>query len=410
MSFKRSVPRADRPTAVRRHVHPSPMDTTASSKLALVVGNMPADVAAQDILQLQRMVGNRAVQQLMREPDADEAQDSAEGDDLSAEAQLFEELLADMTDEEIDNAFEQLALEDAAESEGAETENAEPVTVSRKTVLQTKRIRSGSIQRGKQKKISPSIAGTKPDINLANRIEKNRSKLPRLVVRARWNKIKKKHAARGYRKYAAILHRNLLSDNTKVDENLVLVIRLHKLAKIGKTRDRHFEAIEQKSMKQSQTPQVRTELLGEVVAANRMGTYLKGNGKMLITYASGAGIDQLWLDTANDIYYVVEAKGPNAKTTVNRFAVRGVGKGGGTLKQMSKPWISNRLLLLRNNNKTIFDALLRNCGLKIDKSGQHLVRNNKIVPTHSLKGLVVTASWNSTTGNVSSGMTKPTNF
>jgi hypothetical protein len=372
--------------------------------------NLPAAVAAQDIMQLQRMVGNRAVQQLMREPDASDDQDNAqEAGEMSPEARLFEELLDDMTDEDIDHAFEQLALEDAAENEGAETESAEPVTVSRKTVLQTKRIGLGSIQRGKQKK-SPSIAGTNPDISLANRLEKNNSKLPRLVARARWNKIKKKHAAKGYRKYAAILHRNLLSDNKKVEENLVLVIRLHKLAKIGKTRDRHFEAIEEKSKNKSQTPQVRTELLGEVVAANRMGTYLKGNGKMLITYASGAGIDQLWLDTANNIYYVVEAKGPNAKTTVNKFAVKGVGKGGGTLTQMSKPWISNRLLLLRNNNKTIFDALLLRCGLKIDKSGKHLVRDNKIIATHSLKGLVVTASWNSAASNVSSGMTKPTNF
>jgi len=191
-------------------------------------------------------------------------------------------------------------------------------------------------------------------------------------------------------------------------EDLVLLIRLSTMIQIGSPLDLHYSAIEKKSNKKRQTAQQRTELLGEVVASRRMESYLQSGCELLIGYASGAGIDQLWVNHSTKIYYVVEAKGPGAKLTVNRFAVRGAKNG--ALTQMSKAWIADRIPRIKTQHPLVLSTLLTDCGLKVDKNSGKLVRDLSKAATYRLCGLTITASWDESADDTTSGITKPNYF
>jgi hypothetical protein len=122
-----------------------------------------------------------------------------------------------------------------------------------------------------------------------------------------------------------------------------------------------------------------------------MEQYLGSGATMLVGFASGPGIDQLWLDPAKKQYVVIEAKGPGAKLLVNKFAVRGA-TGGSALVQMSKPWVANRIPRLASSQPAVLATLLKKCGLQV--VGGNLVKDPGIPhPTYTIRGLVVTTSW-----------------
>ncbi|UBF23961.1 DUF4157 domain-containing protein [Kovacikia minuta CCNUW1] len=340
------------------------------------------------------VMGAKAVPEQTTPSPESTSSDNNEFQPLSAsEAEIFEAIMNEFSDEELDAAATELEAE--AEAEVLMTEG-DPV--------QTKCILgAGVIQLGKT---TPSIASeASPDMGLANKLEGNTSKLPRLVTLKRWQTIKSKHGKLGYRKYAAIRHQNL--QNNAGTEDLVLLIRLRRRAKVGKMRDKHYAAIEKKSSKKRQTAQVRTELLGEAVASIRMEGYLgKDDWKLIIGYASGAGIDQLWVSPSLKKYIIVEAKGPGAKLKVDKFAVRGA-TAGGTLEQMSQEWVEDRIPRLKTSYPTELANLLKDCALKVDHNGV-LVDDSTKKATHSLEGLIITAKWDAAKGDIGSGASKRT--
>lgn len=389
------------------------------------------------------MAGNAAVVALLREGDAipvarqresgHHQEDSPESSGVDEtdwhedtgltpeEGRLFEQLMLELSDEQLTAAFEELAAELTAHLEGDEAAHeAGEVSVAptatgpewQQSSQEAAVSRTVTVQRGKKKGDGGLSSAATPNLKLAGRLEKNKSRKPRLVTTTRWRQILKKQAKKnpGYRKYAAILHQNLQADLTTDD--LVLLIRLHKLAKIGGKREQHYKAIEAKSKQKSKTSggqsaQIRTELLGETVAALRMETYTKGNGKLLIGYSSGAGIDQLWVDNSKKVYYVVEAKGPGAQVTVAKFAVRGAAPGGGQLVQMSAAWVADRIPRLKTTYPNELRQLLRDCALVVDKQGR--LKKDPApgkVATHTLQGLVITASWSDANADVGSSMSK----
>ncbi|HYF63835.1 MAG TPA: hypothetical protein VD886_13530 [Herpetosiphonaceae bacterium] len=371
-----------RPRISANHVQgrdPSPLSDAA--RPARSVSQVP-----DNPLQFGASLGNRQVQRLLQRDGGAEAPAAAQPELSPNQADLFESLMGELSDEELDGALE------AQEAE----ENAGPAAEG---LVQAARI-PRLVQRGKPKVDGISSAAT-PNITLANKLEINKSRKPRLVTMARWKLLKAKHAKRNIRKYAAIRHQNLQNDAGTQD--LILLIRLHKLAKLHGKRDRHYAAIEAKSNKKSQTAQNRTELLGEAVATIRMESYLGGGSRLIIGYASGAGIDQLWKNDSKHTYYVVEAKGPGATLKVDRFAVRGVAKGA-TMVQMSQAWIEDRLPRLRTQHATALDQLLADCGLKV--VGGRLVNDPAKHGTYTLAGLVINAKWDEANADVGSGISK----
>ncbi len=366
----------------------TPVESTSEQDAITRIAAVPARSVTQiprSPLSLQGSLGNQQVQRLLqRETDPNTAaaeQEAAEELGLSpGEADLFDTIMAELSDEELDGALE---LEAEA---SAETAPPGLVQAARSP---------GLIQRGKQTGIS---SATSPNITLANKLENNKSRMPRLVSISRWRRIKNKHTKR---KYAAIRHQNLLNNTGK--EDLMLLIMLRKRAKIGGKRDQHYSAIEAKSNKKNQTAQNRTELLGEAVSAIRMEGYGGGDCKLLVGYASGAGIDQLWKSPSKQIYYVVEAKGPGAALKVDRFAVRGAASGA-TLTQMSQAWIEDRIPRLHSSNPAVLTQLLSDCGLKITNG--KLVDDPKKKGAYTLEGLVITAKWDEGNADMKESVSK----
>ncbi|MBZ2199146.1 hypothetical protein [Occultella gossypii] len=261
------------------------------------------------------------------------------------------------------------------------------------------RLATLAVQRGKQ-----LSSGTNPDLGLAGRLELKTSKdRARLVTRKKWNALSKKMAGKyhGYRKYAAIHHRNLMNDLGK--DELVLLLRLRNKVALADPLGRHYAAIENKSKRLRQTAQHRTELLGEAVAAEKVKTYIP-DAVMLVGFAAGAGIDQLWFSKAQKAYFVVEAKGPGAKLTHNRFAVRGVGAGGGALLQMSDAWVADRIPRLKTQHPQILERIRKHCRLKVVNGTLTAKAGNP--GKYTLQGLVITASWNQQDAPVGNSMKK----
>lgn len=345
----------------------------------------------REIVELQRMAGNRAVTHLVqRLQDNDE---TASGDPVEAKAlTLFEELLDEFSPEELMEAAEQGVGQAGPTAEPAE----ELAAVAQLTVQRAKK---------KKKAVRQISSAGSPDMTIVGLLETKTPKEAKLINYKLWLQKRKKHARTGYRKYAAIRHQNLMHDT--INEDLVLLIRLKRQAKLNKARDRHYSAIEAKGNKKGQTPQHRTELLGEVVAATRMEQYLGVGAKMLVGYLSGPGIDQLWVVDSKQQYWVVEAKGPGAGLTTATFAVRGAT--GQPLVQMSKPWIANRIPQLRTQHAAVLQTLLTRCGLQVSRGG-NLEADPAGNQTYTLHGLVVTAGWNPTTGAPQSSLSGKTTY
>ena len=139
-----------------------------------------------------------------------------------------------------------------------------------------------------------------------------------------------------------------------------------------------------------------------------MEGYGGGDCKLLVGYASGAGIDQLWVSAAKQRYYVVEAKGPGATLRVDRFAVRGVANGAG-MTQMSQQWVADRIPRIKTQYPGTLAQLLKDCALKVNASGQ-LENDTTKVATHVLEGLVLTAKWDANDDAQSSLSKRTYNF
>ncbi|WP_409344937.1 hypothetical protein [Paenibacillus sp. MBLB4367] len=376
------------------------------------------------ILQLQRSVGNAAAAQLVRSrqpsapPDGDEggavqrkgiashedlpvqraeSEEEREGGEAEEEtvslspeeADMFESVMNELSDEELEKGLES-ELEDEQKLDGEAAVQAKP-DPSGATIQMVKLVSSISSEKN-------------PNLALAGRLEKNNSRKPRLVPVTRWRRIKAKYKQRGYRKYAAIFHQNLQNDAGTAD--LVLLLRVNRRIKAGARLDKHYASIEKKSSQKRQTAQTRTELLGEAVTSIRMENYAGGDCKMLIGYASGPGIDQLWVSHSKKTYYVVEAKGPGAKLKVDRFATRGAKKGGGTLKQMSQAWIEDRVPRLKTSYPNELQQLLDDCSLKVHNG--RLVDDPNGNGAYKLEGIVITANWKEAQGDIGSSFSKET--
>lgn len=158
--------------------------------------------------------------------------------------------------------------------------------------------------------------------------------------------------------FAGIKHHNIPGNQN------VLRIPLKRQVTRGTVLFRHFQNIYSlsKKQKQKQTPQNRTELLGEAMTATSMMSTL-GKPELVYEFSQGVGIDQIWKDSTSKIYHIVEAKGPGATTNYNPFAVRGT-NGNGGLQQMSWPWVQDRLIRL--SDTALRDEILDDCGYDID--------------------------------------------
>lgn len=304
------------------------------------------------------------------------------------EADTFESVMNELSDEELEAAFD---------SEFAEAEQSEEEAPAQ---MKTNPNGSAVVQMGKPKTVSISSEKT-PNLALASKLEKNKGTKPRLVTRKRWNQIKAKYKSRGIRKYAAIHHQNLQDDLGK--EDLVLLLRVRRKINVGDVLDLHYNEIEKKAAKKRQTAQTRTELLGEAVSTIRMEGYAGGDCELIIGYASGAGIDQLWRSPSKKTYYVVEAKGPGAKLKADHFAVRGAANGS-TLVQMSQEWIEDRIPRLKTSYPAQLQQLLNDCGLKVNQG--KLERDPVKHGAYGLEGLVITAKWDEAGADIGSGMSK----
>ncbi|RAV22524.1 hypothetical protein [Paenibacillus contaminans] len=303
------------------------------------------------------------------------------------EADTFETVMSELSDEELETAL------DAEFAEGETPEEEAPAQMKPESAG------SAVVQMART---TLSISSEKsPNLPFASKLEKNKSKKPRLVPKKRWHQIRDKHKKRGFRKYAAILHQNLQDDLGKQD--LVLLLRVRRKIKIGDALDLHYSEIEKKAAKKRQTAQTRTELLGEAVTTIRMEGYAGGDCELIIGYASGAGIDQLWRSPSKKTYYVVEAKGPGAKLKADPFAVRGAANGS-TLVQMSQEWIEDRIPRLKTSYPTQLQKLLDDCGLKVNQG--KLEKDAAKNATYGLEGLVITAKWDEAGADIGSGMSK----
>ncbi len=347
-------------------------------------------------IRLQSSLGNRQVQRLLQRetepegPAAAEQQDEAEDLGLSAEeAELADTILTELSEADIDTALAGLAADAEA---SAETAEEGLVQVSRDPRM---------IQRGKKKSVVGIASAASPNHALATLLENNNKPKPRLLKMSAWRKMRKRHIGKNIRKYVAIRHQNL--QHNVVNEDLVLLIALRRRTKLGTRRDIHYAAIEAKSNQKRQTAQNRTELLGEAMATIRMEAFAGGDCKLIIGYASGAGIDQLWKSPSKQTYYVVEAKGPGAKLKVDVFAVRGAANGA-ALTQMSQAWIEDRIPRLRTSHATAVTQLLKDCGLKI--VGGKLVDDPAKHGAYTLEGLVITANWDDTSAELGTGISK----
>jgi hypothetical protein len=285
--------------------------------------------------------------------------------------------------------------QNVAQPKAVQGRQTPPAAPERPAVVQLAKV-------NKKNKVNGISSVLNPNHNLTGRLEKNPKTRPRLMPLSTWNRLKKKHVVKGYRKYVAIRHQNLETDTGS--EDLMLVIRLNHRSKFGSRRESHYSGIEKRSHKKRQTPQNRTEMVGEVVAATYMEQYAGSTCKLLFGYGSGgAGIDQLWVNHTQQTYYVVEAKGPGAKLTTNRFAVRGT-TNGGSVTQMSQQWVANRLTRLKSKCPDIFDTLLDDCGLEVN--GSFVQSDNTKVAKYDIKGLIITAGWNETTGELTHNVSK----
>lgn len=251
----------------------------------------------------------------------------------------------------------------------------------------------------KKKPTGSSISSeTNPDLDLANRLEQNTSLTsPRLITKRTKKKMLDEVTVSGYLKYMLIPHRNL-TDDSGLNE-LTLAIPLNYQSKVGSRRHLHYQQLMDRAKKKNQTARQRTEMVGETVATLHMEQLDNGQCKLLVGYGKGGtGIDQLWINHTKKVYYVVEAKGPNAILKTNQFAVRGLRKGKTSCTQMGNDWVSNRLAQLKNSHSDVFDDLLNNCGLMVE--GTFLVTDPDNDAEYCVKGLVITAEWDTETGDL----------
>lgn len=138
---------------------------------------------------------------------------------------------------------------------------------------------------------------------------------------------------------------------------------------------------------------LQTEVIGESAALLKMINQKDMHLACPINPGHGAGIDQLWYKKSGQAaiaeYHIIEAKGPSAKLSSNRWSTIG--------EQMSPDWVKTRI-----------DRMIPSSDRTIQKYGKRLrnAMKNKI----PIYGLTVQAKWDDDNGKLGYTHTKKKQF